>query len=94
MIESYAYEIIEKEGFEKGIQQGIQQGEQQGQLKRAKKAVSDVLKARIDVVPLAVLKEIENIESLTGLEELLTKAATVKNIEEFQEILKKILAPV
>ena len=41
-----------------------------------------------------MLKEIENIDSLTGLEELLTKAATVENIEEFQEMLKKILAPV
>lgn len=86
MVESYAYAIIENEGFEKG--------EQQGQLKRARKAISDVLKARVDVVPLSVLKEIENIDSLTGLEELLTKAATVESIEEFQEILKKILAPV
>ena len=33
MVESYAYEIIEKEGFEKGVQKG----EQQGQLKRARK---------------------------------------------------------
>lgn len=78
----------------KWIQQGLQQGEQQGELKRARKAISDVLKARVDVVPLSVLNKIENIDSLTGLEELLTKAATIESIEEFQEILKKILAPV
>ncbi len=47
MIQSYAYEIIKKEGFDEGILHG--------QLERAKKAVADALEARLGVVPLGRL---------------------------------------
>jgi len=97
MIQSYAYEIIKKEGFDEGMQQGSQQGFQRGmqhgQLERAKKAVADALEARLNVVPLDVITALKTIEDVQILEELLRKAVIVKDMQEFRSLLKQILEP-
>lgn len=89
MIQSYAYEIIKKEGFDEGIQQGMQQG----QLERARKAVADVLEARLNVVPLDVITTLKTLDDVQILEELHRKAMTVKDMQEFRSLLKQILEP-
>lgn len=85
MIQSYAYEIIKKEGFDEGMQQG--------QLERAKKAVADALEARLNIVPLDVITALKTIEDVQILEELLRKAVLVKDMQEFRSLLQQILEP-
>jgi hypothetical protein len=82
MIESYAYEIIKQEGIEEGIQQG--------ELKRARKAVYEVLDARFDLMPRDIVEAIEKIEAIPVLENLHRKAVKVNDLDEFREILGKI----
>lgn len=91
MIQSHAYENIKKEGFEEGMQQGMSQGDLSGQLKRARKDVSDVLKARFDVIPISILQDIERVAMLPVLDDLHFKAVTVRDLQEFKLVLKKFL---
>jgi hypothetical protein len=86
MIESYAYEIIKQEGIEEGIRQGIEQGE----LKRARKAIYEVVDARFDFMPRDIVEAIEKIEAIPVLENLHRKAVKVNDLDEFREILGKI----
>jgi hypothetical protein len=85
MIQSAAYDIIKKEGFDEGVQQE--------RVMSRRKAICDVLETRLDVVPLDIVKALKTIEDAEILEELLRKAATVITIQVFREILQHILEP-
>ena len=89
MIQSAAYEIIKKEGFDEGIQQGIQQE----QVNRGRKTIYDVLEVRFEIVPLGVIQEIKHIDDVQVLEALHRKAVTVKDLPTFRTILHQILEP-
>jgi flagellar biosynthesis/type III secretory pathway protein FliH len=85
MIQSYAYDIIKQEGFDEGMQQG--------QMEHAKKAIADVLEARLNVVPLDIITALKPLEDVQILEELHRKAVIVKDIQEFRALLQQILQP-
>ena len=86
---SIAQRLIQ-EGYEKGKREGLQQGIQQGIIEKTKQAIIDVLEARFETVPLRIVKEINKIDEIEVLDRLHRKAVLVKDIKEFEEILKKI----
>jgi hypothetical protein len=90
MIQSATYELIKQEGIAEGIQQGIQQE----QVNSRRKAVCDVLEVHLGLVPLDVMKTLKRIDDAQILEELLRKAVTVNDMQEFRDLLKQVLEPV
>ena len=52
-----------------------------------------VLETRFDIVPMAVMTEINWIENEHVLEELHRKAVKASSIQAFEKILKAVLAP-
>uniref|UniRef100_A0A832EDH7 Transposase (putative) YhgA-like domain-containing protein n=1 Tax=Desulfacinum infernum TaxID=35837 RepID=A0A832EDH7_9BACT len=95
MMESVAYEMIKKEGYDEGLQQGMQQGMQQGlqkgiqqgMLADAREMVLEALAERFGPVPADVEDVITTMESRRQLKELLRFALRVKNIHEFRNLL-------
>ena len=103
MMESVAYEMIKKEGYDEGlqqglqqgiqqgmqqgIQQGVQQGLQQGMLADAREMVLEALAERFGPVPPDIEDVITTMESRRQLKELLRFALRVKNIHEFRKLL-------
>ena len=88
MIESAAYEIIKKEGFEEGIQQGIQQG----LLMEARENLLEILEERFDIVPKSMVQKIKQIDSREVLKSLLKLAMRVNSLEEFETKLNKAMS--
>ena len=84
MIESAAYEIIKKEGFEEGIQQGIQQG----LLLEAQEMLLDALEERFGIIPRSIAKKIKKIDSREVVKGLFKVAMRVNSLEEFENKLK------
>ncbi len=72
----------------------MQQGMQQGMQHERKKAICDVLEERFEVVPVSVFHEIDQLDSVQGLEELLRKAVTVKDLKSFVALIERIMEPV
>lgn len=69
--------------LEDAREEGIQQGIQQGQLQKSCEDVIDILQARFERVPEAIIETINSLDDLAVLKELLKKAATVSSVEEF-----------
>ena len=92
MKESYAYEIIKKEGFEEGFGEGFGEGIQKGELTRARKAVIEVLEVNLAFVPLDVVRKLNMINDIHILETLIKKAVKTANVDEFKEVLNKMEA--
>ncbi len=90
MIESAAYEIIKKEGYEEGFKVGIQQGIQQGLLEDAKEMVIEALTERFGLVPPVLVAKIKSISEREVLRNLLRLAIKVSSLEEFKKALKKL----
>jgi len=88
MIESAAYEIIKKEGFEEGVQQGIQQGIQQGLLLNAQEMLLEALEERFGIIPRSIAKKIKEIDSREVIKGLFKVTMRVNSLEEFEEKLK------
>ena len=83
MMESVAYEMIKKEGYEEGMQQGMQQG----MLADAREMVLEALAERFKVVPRDLEDLISTLDSRRQLKDLLRHALRVQSIEEFRKIL-------
>ena len=83
MIESAAYDIIKQDGISEGIQLG--------KVQEAREAVLEILDLRFEVVPHSLMKKIEGIENLSVLKSLHKKAILVDSIEQFKELLSKLL---
>ena len=94
MIQSYAYDIIKKEGMKEGLQQGLQQGARQGELHSKRQAVCTVLETRFGTVPANVLEMINSIETVAALEKLLRKAISVEELSAFVRIVHTVLTPI
>ncbi len=90
MIESAAYEIIKKEGFEEGLREGIQQGIQQGSVEEAREMVLEALEERFGLLPRAIISKIKEIEEREILRALLRLAIRVENLEEFSSHLERL----
>jgi flagellar biosynthesis/type III secretory pathway protein FliH len=87
MMESAAYEMIKKEGYDEGLQQGIQQGVQQGMLEDAREMVLEALAERFGVIPADLEKCVLAMDSRRQLKELLRQVLRVQSLEEFQKLL-------
>jgi hypothetical protein len=87
IIESAAYDIIKQDGIYEGIQQGIQQGK----LEEAKEAIFEILETRFELVPRSLVQTVNNIEDLFILKSFLKKALVVDSMEQFKEIISKLL---
>lgn len=93
MVESYAYEIIKREGREEGliegVQRGVQQGLQRGMLEKAKESVIEVLNVRFHDVPAHLKEAVYKIEEQERLSFLLRQAILCESLSQFEEILSK-----
>ncbi|BAZ11973.1 hypothetical protein NIES4071_38010 [Calothrix sp. NIES-4071] len=61
---------------------------EEGGLRKARQYIVSVLQARFTNVPSGILEKLNSIEDSSVLDRLIIQAATVKNIAEFQQILK------
>ncbi len=87
MMESYAYELIKKEGYEEGVLSGFQQGI----LQTTRELILDTLESRFEDIPGEVLRDLRKIENPDGLKLLFRKALRAQSLEDFQKALEKFL---
>lgn len=85
------FEDYKEEGFELGRQKGIEKGIEIGKQKALKEVLVETLEARFDNIDLHILKQIQKLNDLTILKLLIRRAQKVKNIKEFEEILKNFV---
>ncbi len=86
VIESAAYEIIKKEGFEEGMKLGIQRG----LLIDAQEMVIDALEEKFGVVPRSIAKKVKSIDEREILRQLLRIIFRVRDLEEFCKYIEKL----
>ena len=99
MIESAAYEIIKKEGYEEGIKQGIQQGIQQGIKQGIQqgirqgllRAIELGLELRFGAEGLRLYPEVKKIEEVEKLEALSEALKVARSLDEFRRLLDDYL---
>lgn len=99
MMESYAYELIKKEGYEEGvrsgieqgIQQGIQMGVQQGTLEATREHILETLETRFMSVPKDILHSLRKIQDPDALRLLFKKALRADSLDEFRKMLTSFL---
>jgi flagellar biosynthesis/type III secretory pathway protein FliH len=95
MMESYAYELIKKEGYEEGIrsglEQGMQQGMQQGTLEATREHILETLEARFKDVPKEILQSLRKIQDPDALKLLFRKALRADSLDEFHKALSSFL---
>ena len=87
MIESPAYELIKREGFEEGKREGVQEG----MLRDAREMVLEALEERFGIVPLRIAEVINGINERAVLKGLHRKAIRCASLEEFEEALREAL---
>ena len=80
-----------QQGIQQGIQQGMQQGMQQGKLQSVRESVIENLETRFNVVSRSVVKGIDEIEELSLLKMLHKKSVVVDSLEQFKEVMAKIM---
>ncbi|MBM3236431.1 hypothetical protein FJZ31_09050 [Candidatus Poribacteria bacterium] len=94
MIESFAYEIIKREGREEGlvegVQKGLQQGLQRGMLDEAKELVLEALSVRFQNVPARLSYAVRKTEDREKLKALHRQAILCSSLSKFEEILTDI----
>ncbi|SHG10694.1 hypothetical protein SAMN02745206_03272 [Desulfacinum infernum DSM 9756] len=95
MMESYAYELIKKEGYEEGlrsgVQQGIQQGIEKGTLNALRELILETLDERFEEVPRNLRHDLRKLEDPHELKLLFRKALRAESLHEFQEALERFL---
>jgi predicted transposase YdaD len=85
MMESYAYELIKKEGYEEGVRSGIQEGIQQGTLEATREHILETLEARFESVPRKVLHALRTIQDPDALNLLFKKALRAHSLDDFHK---------
>uniref|UniRef100_A0A832EK91 DUF4351 domain-containing protein n=1 Tax=Desulfacinum infernum TaxID=35837 RepID=A0A832EK91_9BACT len=83
MMESVAYEMIKKEGYDEGMKQGLQQG----MLTEGREMVLEALAERFGPVPRDIEEVLTTVESRRQIKELLRLALRVQNLDEFRKLL-------
>ena len=75
------------EGIQKGMQQGVEQGVKQGAVQNAREAVLSALEVRFDLVPMAIIKLVNEMDDPFQLKVLHKKAVTIPSLDEFKKVL-------
>jgi len=88
---STAEKIGIEKGMQQGIEKGIQQGIKEGEIKKAQEAIVEVLETRFETVPIKLIHKIKEIKEEAPLSSLHRKSVLVKDLEEFEDVMKKIL---
>ena len=83
MIESPAYELIRREGFEEGVKFGM--------LEDARDMLLNVLEERFGVVPVRIVEAVKGINEREVLRGLLRRAIKCVSLEEFEGILREAM---
>jgi hypothetical protein len=103
MMESYAYELIKKEGYEEGIrsgieqglqqgiEQGLRQGLQQGSLEATREHILETLEARFRDVPKDILQSLREIRDPDALKLVFRKALRADSLDDFSNALSRFL---
>ena len=91
MIESAAYGIIKREGFEEGIQQGIQQGIERGKLEGILEAIKFGLELKFGKEGIKLYPEIKKIKDLNILEAMIDVIRLAESVEDVKEVYQKVL---
>ncbi|WP_028325303.1 hypothetical protein [Desulfatirhabdium butyrativorans] len=73
-----------QKGIREGLQKGIRTGIEKGELKNAREAVIEALRARFEKVPAPLTSVIRKIDDRSVLKTLLRKAVTVGSLEDFR----------
>ena len=87
MIESPAYELIRREGFEEGIREGMERG----MVEDAREMVLEVLEERFGVVPPRIAEAVRRINERVTLKGLVRGAVRCFSLEEFERLLNEAL---
>jgi predicted transposase YdaD len=89
-LESAVREVLREKGGDimpTVAEQWIEQGMQQGVLQSAREAVIDILEARFEVVPEAIVNRLNEIYEPSLLKIFRRKAVKVMSLEEFEQII-------
>jgi hypothetical protein len=68
-------------------EEGIEQGRQEGLLRNARESVIEILQARFQVAPPAIVEAVNSISDVARLKQLLRQAIAVASVEDFQQLL-------
>jgi flagellar biosynthesis/type III secretory pathway protein FliH len=79
-----------EQGLQQGLQEGLQQGLQRGLQEGLREAILLGLELRFGEVGLRYRKELEEIKRIETLKELKKTVLKVKDMKEFEEILRKV----
>ena len=91
MIESPAYELIKREGFEEGMERGIEIGAERGKLEEAREMVLEALSFKFGLLPEELVRQVKSIREREVLKGLLREAIAANTLDEFKQRLGKVL---
>ncbi len=80
-----------KRGFEKAIKEAEMEGKEKGHLEARKEYILELLRLRFGNVADEVKDRISDLDDVDKLNEIFRKAVTAKDMEEFEEKLKRII---
>lgn len=69
-------------------------GIQKGMIQTGRESVIEVLETRFEVVPQSIVEIVNEIDNLSMLKTLLKQAVTVGTLEEFQQVMNRIMSEV
>lgn len=85
MVQSYVYELIEKDKRNKRVLEGVREGKQEKQVLSMQGLILYVLQLRFKSVPSDIVKAVMRQKELKFLQEIHRRAVTVNTLEEFKE---------
>ena len=95
MIESPAYELIKREGFEEGVREGMERGleigAERGKLEEAREMVLEALSFKFGLLPEELVRQVKSIREREVLKGLLREAIAANSLDEFKQRLGKVL---
>ena len=91
MIESPAYELIKREGFEEGMERGIEIGAERGKLEEAREMVLEALSFKFGLLPEELVRQVKSIREREVLKGLLRETIAANTLDEFKQRLGKVL---
>ena len=77
---------------EEWIEEGVQKGIHTGTLQKAREDVVEILEVRFEIAPVSIAKTINEIDDPSVLKMLHKKAATVNSLEEFKEVMDRVMS--
>ncbi|MBF0477497.1 MAG: hypothetical protein HQK59_17075 [Deltaproteobacteria bacterium] len=94
-MESYAYELFKKEGFdegiERGIEKGIEKGKKEGATITAQEDIIKIIQVRLGLISDSMETSIHSLDEPEKLSQLLVLAATVDSLQRFELELEQMI---